>query len=46
MLRKLVGEIGPRRWTDIAARLGGRIAKQCRERYWQLARGHFLISCC
>ena len=32
LLRRLVDEIGPRRWTDIAARLGGRVAKQCRER--------------
>jgi len=32
-LRQLVTEMGPRHWSDIAIRLGGRVAKQCRERW-------------
>jgi hypothetical protein len=43
MLTSLVEEIGPRRWTDIAQRLGGRIAKQCRERY--VAHAMYVAHC-
>lgn len=32
-LRELVETYGPKRWTDIASMLGGRVAKQCRERW-------------
>ncbi|KAI5187310.1 transcriptional activator Myb [Nematocida homosporus] len=32
-LRVLVGAFGPKRWTYIAKKLGGRIGKQCRERW-------------
>lgn len=33
LLTKLVTESGPRGWTKIAAKLPGRIGKQCRERW-------------
>ena len=33
LLRKLVGEIGPKRWALIASNIPGRAGKQCRERW-------------
>ena len=33
LLKKLVCEQGPKRWSSIAAQLPGRIGKQCRERW-------------
>jgi hypothetical protein len=32
-LRELVAELGENNWADVAARLGTRSARQCRERY-------------
>jgi Myb-like DNA-binding domain len=32
-LQALVGMYGPKRWTYIAKKLGGRVGKQCRERW-------------
>jgi len=34
-LRRLVGELGARQWTEISAKMGNRTPKQCRERYHQ-----------
>ena len=33
MIRSLVGQNGPRKWSSIARKLQGRIGKQCRERW-------------
>ena len=33
MLRSLVGQNGPRKWSSIARKLQGRMGKQCRERW-------------
>lgn len=33
LLRRLVGEIGPKRWALIASHIPGRAGKQCRERW-------------
>lgn len=33
IVRKLVGELGPKKWSVIAKHLPGRIGKQCRERW-------------
>jgi len=32
-LKGLVQEYGARKWSEIAIKLGGRVGKQCRERY-------------
>ena len=31
---KLVGELGVKKWSQIAAQLDGRLGKQCRERWY------------
>lgn len=33
-VRKLVGELGTKRWSAVAAQLPGRLGKQCRERWY------------
>jgi hypothetical protein len=32
LVRKLVGELGVKKWSQIASQLEGRLGKQCRER--------------
>lgn len=34
MVRKLVAELGTKKWSQIAQRLEGRLGKQCRERWY------------
>lgn len=44
MLLHLVHENGPKEWTVIASKIGGRVGKQCRERFVFLCFQLFLLT--